>query len=366
MIWDSIIIIWGNLDDSIPDIRSQRHPDVALAHREPQLLQEVAIERGDQAFLLHQLLLLLAQQPQPLQILLDARVKLLAVLPRDGAIGAELDLVIHVEDVDLFLARGQLDRVDGQQGLVLAGAAKANERVFVDQAQSAGLAVELHLRPISEIDLEGIVLDQQLLDEASLIEDIRAAEEEQSVLALEGQQRGRRGGIGREGHIIAIVTDRLPFLALVAKTLSVDLVDLGIAGQPPEDIDIPLVDAASCLRSLNTEIPQGKPLPILDAVDLSLLEVAILLVVATDSKDHLASLVIDQTVARPRDAHRRDLDDLELLPIGREANHEGIGCGPHAVQRLSGHSSADKVIILGDSNHRGVKGKTIDILFLVG
>lgn len=104
---------------------------------------------------------------------------------------------------------------------------------------------------------------------------------------------------------------------------------------------------------------------ILDTINLSLLQVAILLVVSTDGKDHLASLVIDQTVTRSRDAHRGDLDDLELLPIGRDANHEGISCRSHAVQRLPCHSSADEVIILGDCNHRGVKSKAIDILFLV-
>jgi hypothetical protein len=105
----------------------------------------------------------------------------------------------------------------------------------------------LHLHPISEINLEGIALDQQLLDEASLIECIGASEEKESVLVLEGPQRGRRGGIGRKGDVIAIVTDWLPFLALIAKALSMYLVDLRIIGQPTKDIDIPLVDAASCL-----------------------------------------------------------------------------------------------------------------------
>lgn len=105
----------------------------------------------------------------------------------------------------------------------------------------------MHLRPISEIDLEGIVLDQHLLDEASFIENIGTSEEKQGVLVLEGQQRGRRGRICREGYIIAIVADRLPFLALIAEPLSMYLIDLRIIGQPTKDINIPLVDTASCL-----------------------------------------------------------------------------------------------------------------------
>lgn len=104
---------------------------------------------------------------------------------------------------------------------------------------------------------------------------------------------------------------------------------------------------------------------ILDTIDLSLLQVAILLVIATDSKDHLASLIVDQAVTRSRDAHRRNLDNLEFLSIGRDANHERIGSRSHAIQCLSCHSSTDEVIILGDSNHRGVESKTIDVLFLV-
>lgn len=69
---------------------------------------------------------------------------------------------------------------------MLADAAKTNKRVFVNKAQGASLTVKLHLGSVSEIDLERIVLDKQLLDEASLIESIGASKEKQSFLVLEG------------------------------------------------------------------------------------------------------------------------------------------------------------------------------------
>ena len=75
-----------------------------------------------------------------------------------------------------------------------------------------------------------------------------------------------------------------------------DLVELSIIGQTTKNIDFSLVDATSCLGSLHTELPQGKPLSILNTINLSLLQIAILFLIATDSKDHLTSLVVDQTV----------------------------------------------------------------------
>lgn len=75
-----------------------------------------------------------------------------------------------------------------------------------------------------------------------------------------------------------------------------DLVDLGVIGQPTEDIDIPLVDAACSLRSLHAETAQREPLSILDTVNLSFLQVAVLLAISTHREYHLPALIVNKTM----------------------------------------------------------------------
>ena len=145
--------------------------------------------------------------------------------------------------------------------------------------------------------MEGLFLDYQLLDKVCLINGVGSAEEEECVLGLEGEEGGERGGVGGEGDVVAVILHGFPLLAVVVEPLGVNLLDLGVDGEPAEDVHAALVQTGRRLGALDVEVAQLRPLPILNAVNFCLLEVAALLAVASHREHHLPVLVVEQAVA---------------------------------------------------------------------
>lgn len=126
-----------------------------------------------------------------------------------------MDLVIHVNSLDLVVCLLEFDDVDAKERLMLLNSPKTHKRVLVDQPQDTVFPWVFKLQVIAIVYLEGFLLDDHLLDDVRLAFDVAASKEEKVTLALEGQQRGRGGGVGCEGGVIAVVLQFLPSLVVV-------------------------------------------------------------------------------------------------------------------------------------------------------
>lgn len=126
-----------------------------------------------------------------------------------------MDLVIHVDCLNLVVGLLEFDDIDTEERLMLLHSSKAHKRVLVDHPQDTVFPRVFELQVIAIVYLEGFLLDDHFLDDVRLAFDIAASEKEKIALVLEGQQRGRGCGVGCEGGVVAVVLQFLPSLIVV-------------------------------------------------------------------------------------------------------------------------------------------------------